>query len=80
MPEIVSQADGSVRHLDLYDTQANAQLAAGCDLGGKALEWMPQEFGKHPGRLPDRVAYTVTYVDVGDVRSWLESAALPPSS
>jgi hypothetical protein len=66
---------GSVRHLDLYDSQANAQIAASYDIGGKSLEWIPQQFGTYHGRLPDRVAYIITYVDVSDLQTWLAGVA-----
>jgi len=68
-------SDGPVKHLDLYDSQASAQKAASCDIGGRSLEWMPQQFGTYHGRLSDRVAYVITYVDVSDLKMWLESVA-----
>ncbi|SRR6266487_137420 len=77
------EIDGSVRHLGLYSTQPNARVAAFYDFGEKEMEeWMPLEKSFHYlGRLSDRVAYVVTYIDVGDVQAALESvpAALPSS-
>lgn len=65
--------DGSIRHLDLYDSQASAESAASYDVGGKSLEWISQQFGTYHGRLPDRVAYVITFVDVSNLQTWLES-------
>jgi hypothetical protein len=77
------EVDGSIRHLDLYDTQANAQIAAGHDAGTTDdLEWVTQErtFQYH-GRLEGRPAYLVTYIDVQRVHQGLKAAsASHPSS
>lgn len=69
---------GSVTHLDLYDSQANARTAAWYDLGTvDTLEWVPREGSFHYyGRLPSRLAYVITYIDVSSVRQGLESATV----
>lgn len=78
------EPDGSsIRHLDLFETQANAQIAAFYDLGGKEMDWRPRDGSRrYSGMLPDRLAYIISYIDVGNVAEWLASvpAALLPSS
>jgi hypothetical protein len=75
------EPDGSsTRHLDLFDTQPNAEVAAFYDIGGKALEWILQQGSRHYlGRLPDRVAYIISFIDVGNVGRWLASVPPAPS-
>jgi hypothetical protein len=73
----------AAKHLDLYDTQAKAEVAASYDLGGKPLTWVLNEnrAGQYFGVLPDSLAYMITFIDVSNVQSWLDSAmsAVVPS-
>ncbi len=34
-----------------------------------------QQFGTYHGRLPDRVAYIITYLDMSDLQTWLAGVA-----
>ncbi len=64
----------SARHLDLYDTLEAAKIAAGYDLGGANLDWLPREGSFHyEGRTSNRLQYVITLVDVSRVREYLES-------
>jgi hypothetical protein len=63
----------SARHLDLYDTQANAEIAASRDRGGKKLEWTSRQGSfSYEGSLSGKVEYLITFIDVSRVREYLE--------
>ncbi len=73
------EVDGVITHLDLCGTQMDAQSAAWHDLGARDdLEWIAQERSfQYHGRLPDRVAYIVTYIDVQHVGEGMAAASKP---
>jgi hypothetical protein len=71
------EVDGSMRHLNLYGTQGDAQLAASYDLGNTdSLKWEPQEKALQQGgtlSLSERLTYLVTLIDVSHVGEWIAS-------
>jgi hypothetical protein len=69
------EPDGcSGRHLDLYDSQANAEVAASYDIGGKKLEWLPRSGSfQYEGALSGRLAYVISFIDISRVREYLEN-------
>jgi hypothetical protein len=72
------EADGTMRHLNLYTSRQEAQLAASYDLGKKdSLAWTPREKTfQHEGKpqRSNRVAYLVTSgIDVSKVGKDIEA-------
>jgi hypothetical protein len=65
------EVDGAMRHLNLYGTREEAQLAASYDLGNTdTLEWTAQQRAfQHSGKpkRSNRVAYLVTFINVGQI-------------
>jgi hypothetical protein len=65
------EVGGSVRHLNLFSTQKEAQLSASYDFGNTdCLEWAPQQRAfQHAGKplLSNQVAYLITFIDVSQI-------------